>query len=224
VDTVVSNSNYVLKEHARYGYFREIPSSVIYNIADCAIEIDLPARSGDSDILVFGFIGGIVPEKGIEVVLHATTMLANSNWHLRIAGAGSTSYVEDLKRRFADSRIEWLGFVNSKDFYGSIDVIVISSVFAEPLPRTLIETFAAGKSAICALSGGIPEIASLGKVVETYPAKDAEALARIMNNALTNVAVWKQGGFKDSTALGVFSEASIKSQYRAVYRGETDTQ
>ena len=112
--------------------------------------------------------------------------------------------------------------MSANEFYHTTDVTVVSSVWAEPLPRTLIETFASGNSAICARSGGIPEIASLGKVVETYPAKDAEALARIMDYALVNVELWKRGGFKDSSALDVFSEASITSQYREVYRGNVD--
>jgi glycosyltransferase involved in cell wall biosynthesis len=221
-DTVVSNSDYVLKEHMRRGYFKSTPSSVIYNVAGGDIKHDTPARSDDSDILVFGFIGGITPEKGVEVVLKATAKLVNCNWRLKIAGAGSAPYVEHLQRSHPDPRIQWLGFVSANEFYHTTDVTVVSSVWAEPLPRTLIETFASGNSAICARSGGIPEIASLGKVVETYPAKDAEALARIMDYALVNVELWKRGGFKDSSALDVFSEASITSQYREVYRGNVD--
>jgi glycosyltransferase involved in cell wall biosynthesis len=206
----------------RRGYFKSTPSSVIYNVAGGDIKHDTPARSDDSDILVFGFIGGITPEKGVEVVLKATAKLVNCNWRLKIAGAGSAPYVEHLQRSHPDPRIQWLGFVSANEFYHTTDVTVVSSVWAEPLPRTLIETFASGNSAICARSGGIPEIASLGKVVETYPAKDAEALARIMDYALVNVELWKRGGFKDSSALDVFSEASITSQYREVYRGNVD--
>jgi glycosyltransferase involved in cell wall biosynthesis len=206
----------------RHGYFERVPSFVIYNIAESTAARSVATKVRDANLLVFGFIGNVRPDKGIDVVLEACGKLANPNWRLRIAGAGLNSYVEDLKQRFTDSRIEWLGFVDSMQFYESIDVSVISSVWAEPLPRTLIETFAAGKSAICARSGGIPEIASLGKIVEMYPAKDVEALARIMDDALTNVKLWKQGGFKDSSALDVFSEASITSQYRAVYQGDID--
>jgi glycosyltransferase involved in cell wall biosynthesis len=124
-----------------------------------------------------------------------------------------------LKQRFADPRIEWLGFAKSKEFFRSIDVSLISSVWAEPLPRTLIETFVAGKSAICAQSGGIPEIAMLGKVVELYPPRDVAALARLMDNALTDLVRWKSGGFQDSAAQAAFSESSVVSRYRAAYRG-----
>lgn len=219
VDAVVSITKYVLKEHTRRGYFKSIPSSVIYN-AGGDFKHDKPAARDDSDILIFGYIGGITPEKGVEVVLKATAKLVNSNWRLKIAGAGYTSYVDHLQRRYPDPRIQWLGFVPANEFYSMTDVTVISSVWAEPFGRTVIETFVAGNSAVCALSGGIPEIASFGKVVETYPATNVEALARIMDNALTDVGLWKHGGFKDSSALNVFSESSITNRYRAVYRGD----
>ncbi len=220
VDLVVSNSSYVLETHRRHGYFKGVPSKVIYNIADSFMETHKATPAADSGSLTFGFIGSILPEKGLDVVLEATTKLVNTHWHLRIAGGGLTRYIEQLKHRFGDPRIEWLGFTNSKEFYSSIDVAVISSVWAEPLPRTLIESFAAGKSAICARSGGIPEIASLGRTVETYQAKDVEALANIMNRALANVDVWRSGGFKNPSANAAFSAAAVINRYRAAYRGE----
>jgi glycosyltransferase involved in cell wall biosynthesis len=164
IDAVVSISAYVLNEHFRRGFFKNTPSSVIYNIAERGVECGLPTEPDTAGVLVFGFIGSITHEKGLDVILRATTLMANLDWRLKIAGAGLTSYVESLKKRYTDPRIEWLGFANSTEFYNAIDVAIISSVWAEPLSRTVIEAFAAGKSAICALSGGIPEVASLGKV------------------------------------------------------------
>jgi glycosyltransferase involved in cell wall biosynthesis len=219
VDAVVANSRYVLDKHRQHGYFEGVPRSVIYNIADTSMKVTPRAPESADNTLVLGFIGKIEPEKGIEVVLEATRLLKNSNWRLRIAGGGLESCIEDLKHRYADPRIEWLGFVSAEDFYSSIDVSLIASIWAEPLPRSLIETFAAGKSAICAQSGGTPEIASLGKVVETYAARDTIALAAIIDQALTNLDRWRGGGPIDATALDAFSEAAITSAYRAVYSG-----
>jgi glycosyltransferase involved in cell wall biosynthesis len=220
VDAVVSNSAYVLEKHRKHGYFQGVPGSVVYNIADTNMKIAPMRREPGDNTLVLGFIGKVEPEKGIEVVLEATRLLKNSNWRLRIAGSGLEAYIADLKARFADPRIEWLGFTTARDFYSSIDVSLIASIWAEPLPRTLIETFAAGKSAICAESGGTPEIAMLGKVVETYSPRDTAALAAIIDGALENVDRWRGGGLIDATALDVFSEAAITGGYRAVYNGK----
>lgn len=217
VDTVVSISEYVLRTHRQYGYFDQVPSSVIYNIAG------FDSRPNDLDVkppnerLVFGYLGRVEQEKGIEVLLEALRRLSLDNWRLRIGGIGDEAYLADLKRRFVDPRIEWLGFVNAQKFYQSIDVMTIPSIWPEPLGRIVIEAFAAGKSAICARSGGIPEIAMFGKQVETYPPTDVGALASIMNRALMETSRWRKGGYRAESSHAVFSEEHVVGQYRAIY-------
>lgn len=218
VDAVVSISEYVLDRHTQCGYFSASSSSVIYNISGAGAA--LAPRSGPGNELIFGYIGRVEEEKGIDVVLEATRYLSGSNWRLKVAGVGLDRYVNALKQKFNDPRIEWLGFANALPFYGSIDVVIISSVWPEPLSRIVIETFGAGRSAICARSGGIPEIATLGKVVETYPAKDAGALAAIMDLAMLDVGLWRSGGFRDADARNLFSDTWITAQYRAIYQGD----
>jgi glycosyltransferase involved in cell wall biosynthesis len=219
VDAVVSISGYVLDSHVQRGYFSRSPSSVIYNIGGNDTVPRL--RNDGGNTLIFGFIGRLEDEKGIQFLLEATRHLSGANWRLRIAGVGLDSYVDALKHQFGDPRIEWLGFTDAQRFYASIDVTIISSVWQEPLSRTVIETFASGKSAICAQSGGIPEIAGLGKVVATYPAKDARALAAIMNRAMLNPDLWRGGGFRDDGALNLFTDTSIVSSYHAMYQDGT---
>lgn len=220
VDAVVPISDYVLKRHMERGYFSAASSSVIHNIAGmCAT---LSPRNDPRNTLIFGYIGRLEDEKGIEIVLEAIGYLSASNWRLRIAGVGLDGYVNLLKQKFTDPRIEWLGFANAREFYASIDVTLISSVWPEPLSRTVIETFAAGKSAICAESGGIPEIARLGKVVATYPAKDARALAVLMDRAMQDTELWRSGGFRDAHTMSLFTEKSIVSRYRAIYQDDAE--
>jgi len=127
--------------------------------------------------------------------------------------------VSALKEKFTDPRIEWLGFTDAREFYAIDRRHDHFLVWPEPLSRTVIETFAAGNSAMCARSGGIPEIASLGKVVETYPAKDPRALAALMDRAMLDTDLWRSGGFRNANALNLFSDTSIATRYRAVYRG-----
>jgi glycosyltransferase involved in cell wall biosynthesis len=222
VDAVISISEYVLDRHVQCGYFSGSPSSVIYNIAGVGKSLSptLRSRNGPQNTLIFGYIGRLEEEKGIEVVLEAVGCLSGSNWRLRIAGAGLDRYVNALKQKFSDPRIEWLGFADAREFYPSIDVTIISSVWPEPLSRTVIETFGACKSAICAQSGGIPEIARLGKVVETYPANNSRALATVMDRAMLDVDLWRGGGFRDADTLHLFSDTSIATRYRAIYQDD----
>ncbi len=215
VDKVASNSAYVIAAHDQHGFFKGKPSAVIYNIADLSAK---PTRANTpDDTLVFGFIGRVEEEKGIEVVLEATRAMETSNWRLAIAGRGIPEYVEGLKAKYNDPRIEWLGFASPDTFYSSIDTSLIASIWPEPLPRTLIESFAYGRSAICARSGGIPEIAAQGKCVAEYDAFDVAALARLMDAAVRDANRWKDAHTPDPAFFAAFSEAEIVGRYTDLY-------
>ncbi len=187
-DSIVSVSHHALYEHIRRHYLEDLPAEIIYNIQS-AFESPPPQTLNGGQLsgnLVFGFIGRVEEEKGIETLLAATRQLHSSNWKLKIAGKGLDGYVDKLAKRFPDPRIEWLGFTDAVKFYSSVDVVILPSLWAEPLPYVCVESLHAGKSVICASSGGIPEIARLSNLVEFFPAGNANALAEKMNLALSS--------------------------------------
>jgi glycosyltransferase involved in cell wall biosynthesis len=218
VDCVASNSRYVIDAHKRHGYFRDIPDRVIFNIAE------FPGNRAANDVLrpeelVFGFIGRIEPEKGIEVVLEAARQLPDTGWRLNIAGSGKQDYVAALKAKYPMPQLTWLDFIEPGKFYTTIDTCLITSTWPEPLPRTLIESFAYGRSVICSDAGGIPEIASLGPVSLSYPRYDPVALANAMQQAIRNRDLWRLRGGPSAKVLKQFSEGAIAESYLALYRG-----
>lgn len=217
IDEAVSVSQYVLERHQRSGYLGQVSKSVIRNVMNSYENLTQSRNSFPCKELIFGYIGKIEDEKGIRIVLEATRYLSAQNWHLRIAGIGLEAYVESLKGEFSDPRIEWCGFMDSKVFYESINVSIIPSIWPDPLPYVVIEAISAGKSLICSQSGGIPEMAILGSVVEMFPPGDITALARIMNQALANDVVWRSGTFLDKKSANLFSENTVRAQYRAAY-------
>jgi glycosyltransferase involved in cell wall biosynthesis len=218
-DAVVSVSQHALDEHIRRHYLEDVPSTVIYNIQGGA-KLSIPQRrdagplSGD---LVFGFIGRVEQEKGIETLLEATKQLNHPNWKLKIAGRGLDGYIQNLRRAYSDPRIEWLGFTDSSEFYSSVDAVVIPSLWAEPLPYVVVESLHAGRSLICALSGGIPEIARLSKMVEFFPAGNAKALAEKMNLALASPQEWRYCNLANASRLGPFREEYVVKRYLREY-------
>ena len=153
------------------------------------------------------------------MLLKATTYLSREDWRLKIAGLGPDAYVAELKRQFQDPRIEWLGFTENRSFYASIDVTVVPSLWGDPLPYVVIESFAAGKAVICAESGGLPELSLLGKRVKTYPGMDVQALVEALEQALANKEVWRSGGFKTVDSKVAFMEETVTRRYRALYQG-----
>jgi glycosyltransferase involved in cell wall biosynthesis len=218
VDAVVSNSRFVLDRHQKLGFFPDTPSRVIFNIAD-ASDVVSASSPGHSD-LVFGFIGRIEAEKGIDVVLKAVELLPDTGWRLKIAGKGLEQYVLGLKACHKNDRVEWLGFTNARDFYASIDVCLVSSVWPEPLPRTLIESINAGRATICSTAGGIPEISGFSNLVGSYEPHDHRGLSELMIKAINERDSWKinqppQSGFADK-----FSPEAITRQYQEVYSAD----
>ncbi|HEX4783086.1 MAG TPA: glycosyltransferase family 4 protein [Candidatus Sulfotelmatobacter sp.] len=217
-DSVVSVSQYTLNEHITRSYYEGVPSTVIFNIHRA-----MPSRQDDPDgekkscDLVFGFIGRVEEEKGIEILLMATGLLQSSNWKLKIAGRGLDEYVQKLSKKYSDPRIEWLGFTDAATFYSSVDVVILPSVLAEALPYVCVESLHAGKSLICVSSGGIPEIARLSSIVEFFPSGDTNALAEKMNLALNSPQAWRESKAPDASKLSGFREEYVVARYLQEY-------
>lgn len=217
LDEVISVSHSVLERHRVRGYFQGVEATVGYNVSAPIERVtEEPVRT-TAEELIFGYIGRIEKQKGIHILLEATRLLSHSNWRLRIAGSGYTEFVEALKNKYTDPRIEWLGYIKPAAFYTSIDTTVVASVWADPLPYVSIESLEFGKSLIAARSGGIPEIAGLGRVAETFTPGDPWALALCMDRALENVAHWRHGGFADAETSTMFSGDTVVAQHRACY-------
>ena len=213
VDAVISNSQYMLEAHTKRGYFSQARQAVIRNIVNTSAA---GAGPGETDI-VFGYIGRVEDEKGIEVVLEATRLLPPTGWKLRVAGRGIDTYIEALKRRYPDPRIEWLGFTRPADFYAGVDVCLISSIWPEPLPRTLIESIGAGRATICSTAGGIPEIAEHSALIGMYEPRDGKRLADLMISAMEQPDRWRGSHPASDEVLKMFSAETIATAHLDIY-------
>ena len=69
-------------------------------------------------------------------------------------------------------------------------------------------------------AGGLPEIARLGTVVETFPAGSVEELARLMNSAVDDQVKWKANVPLQSVARDHFTDETIVGKYLSAYRSE----
>jgi len=217
-NSVVSVSQYTLNEHVARDYYEGVPATVIFNIhRTTPPQRETPNSEKKSGDLVFGFIGRIEEEKGIETLLMSARRLQSANWKMKIAGKGLDAYVQKLSKKYADPRIEWLGFTDAATFYSSVDVVILPSLLAEALPYVCVESLHAGKSLICVSSGGIPEIARLSSRVEFFPSGDANVLAEKMNLALASPQAWRECKAPDASKLEVFREECVVEKYLREY-------
>ena len=165
VTGVVGISQFVLDRHRTYGAFgaasfsRVIPNP--YPSAQIAPPEE-PAEQDSQRSLRIGFLGRLAPAKGIDVLLQATRNLSATGWEVHVGGTGDEAFVRDLKREHADPRIRFHGYVAPASFLPSLDVLVVPSLWHEPLGRVVFEAFAHGVPVIGARRGGIAELIDEG--------------------------------------------------------------
>lgn len=217
VDAVISVSRRTLELHRSHGCFQGVPGYVVSNIFPAGNLRPPPAPRAGTSGLVFGFIGTLHAAKGIETLLEAARMLPCVDWRLEIAGAGESGYVQRLQRQYANPRICWRGFMAADEFYASIDVVVIPSLWPEPLPYVCVEALHAGKAIVSSDSGGIPEICSLGGRASIVPAGDSKALAAAMTAAIADARRSKTPDAGSRGNLQQFDEDQVIDRYTDVY-------
>lgn len=136
-----------------------------------------------------GFIGRLIEEKGIHILLDAVATLP-SDWRVKILGAGP--YQAELEAQIARlsirHRVEILPQIPSTqipDFYHQLDVLVLPSLtrhnWKEQFGRVLVEAMASGVPVIGSDSGAIPDV--IGEAGLIVPEGDVDAL----HNALATL-------------------------------------
>lgn len=152
---VIGVSEFILKSLQNENYFKSVPGFVIHNAREIVPVIkDVQIRHS----LKIGFIGTIVQVKGVELLIKAFTEINEEYVELIIAGNGSSDYIKYLKDTYQDTRISYLGFVNSIEFYRSVDVLVVPSLWPDTFPGVVFEGLASSLPVIGANIGGIPEM------------------------------------------------------------------
>lgn len=172
----------ILQVHVDEGYFSHIPPErrrVVWNAAvvkGAAVDYVKPRLDGP---ITFGYLGRISEEKGVDTLLKAAQRV-NAPFKVLVAGTamGSLKPFEDMA---AGLPVTFAGFMDPRDFFEAIDVLVVPSLWAEPLPRTILESYAMGVPALGARSGGIPELIGYDNDAWLYVTGDDQALGERMD-------------------------------------------
>jgi glycosyltransferase involved in cell wall biosynthesis len=188
VDVVIGVSRFVLDKHVEHGFFRNAKHIVIYNSRKWKVPSPSEGSgAGAPRPLRIGYIGRIEAAKGIEVLLEAVSRLAPESWELRIAGkAPEPAYGESLRRRYALPQIEYLGFVKPDAFYLSVDLVVIPSIWNEPLGVVAYEAMGFGRPVIAARRGGLPEMVEGTGAGWLFEPNDVDELRRLLARAASD--------------------------------------
>lgn len=158
IDYVIGISDYVLQDHLKQGYFKDVKSEVVYN----GFKFNYTPRKVkflNKNEVIFGYIGQINKEKGVELMLDSFNNLKhNTEWRLLVAGKVETEYLAHLKSINNSNKITYLGYTNSKAFFKKIDVLIVPSQWNEPFGRVVLEAIINNTIVITSKKGGINEI------------------------------------------------------------------
>lgn len=183
VTAVSAVSSETLQRHLDMDFFGAIPAErrrVIFGMSP--IPVCERTESLDGHPFTFGFIGRIVPEKGLEVLLRAMKRMKSGNWRLLVGGTASpVSYLDDLKRQAAGLPVEWLGRVDAESFYPTTDVIVIPPIWAEPGPLIVQEAFANFVPVVGSRIGGIKDMVEDNVTGWLFEPNDDRELTKILD-------------------------------------------
>jgi glycosyltransferase involved in cell wall biosynthesis len=109
------------------------------------------------------FVGQIMPEKGIDVLVKATikAIKLGKNINLTIIGDGHLKfYLKELSKKY--KQIKWAGFINNQNdivnYYRNSDLSVLLSRWDEAFAMVLLESLACGTPVLATKKGGTPEI------------------------------------------------------------------
>lgn len=155
VDMVTGNSNFILEEHIKSGFFKNSQRCVIFNSLNS--EGIIQNKKIVKDDLRFGYIGILSYHKGIELLLKVFNNINEDNLH--VFGKGITiEYEAYLRSKYISNKIKFHGFVQTKEAFKVIDVLIVPSLWNDPLPRVIYEAYSYGVPVIGSDRGGIPEV------------------------------------------------------------------
>lgn len=217
VDGVVGISRFVLRSHLECGQFPGAIRRVIYNPYTPSGPGNGQPHRGTGPLRV-GYLGRLTPRKGIEVLLEVFATLPIDRFELLVAGAGASGYEAELRRTFARPNIRFLGFVAPRQLLGSIDVLVVPSLWHEPLGRTVIEAYAHGVPVVAARRGGIPELVDEGETGLVFDPDEPEELGEQLRALGAHAARRREMGGKAAAKAREYLPDRIAGQYLAFYR------
>ena len=175
--------------------------------------------------LAIGYIGRLVPEKGVELLLQAASQLVGP-WTLQILGDGPD------KERLS-KMAHWLGIsgrmmfdpkmpsTHIPNYFSGLDVLVLPSLtqtnWKEQFGRVLIEAMACDVVVVGAESGAIPEV--IGQAGLTFAEGNVEALQDQLQRLIDDVTLREELRNRGrQRVMDHYTQAAVARNTVAVYR------
>lgn len=172
----------------------------------------------------FAFVGRLVREKGISVLLEATHILWNEGLKFEVRVIGDGPERPRLERQIMEleisSCVNMLGFLTGSALEHAMEdvgVLILPTVMEETAGLAAMEQMLRGRLVIVSDIGGLSEVVSESGL--RFPPGDAMALASAMREVIQQPSIIDSLGRKArNRALDSFSFESMVESHARIYR------
>jgi glycosyltransferase involved in cell wall biosynthesis len=171
--------------------------------------------------LALAYVGSIVPQKGLQMVLRALAQLPQLNLTLKVAGAlhGDPVFQKEITQlAAADTRVTLLGQCDSAAVAGllsSVDLLCIPSIVPESYSLVLREAAALGVPALVSDQGAPADLVRQTGAGAAVPIGDVQAWAQAITHIYSQPAQIAQWRSRLPLPARVEEEAFL---YESLYR------
>lgn len=157
------------------------------------------------------YVGRLSPEKGIDVLLRAFSLIENKEVTLSIVGDHSSAYAESLIATVPPHlkmRILFHGFQEQEAvgrFFQECSLFVVPSVWYENLPNVVLEGMAHGRTAVVSRLGSLTEMVIDKVTGRHFEAGNASDLAKTIDELIESP--------EDLMAIGMSSREYVHEKH-----------
>lgn len=181
-----------------------------------------PTQSRPNELI---FVGRLVTEKGLDLLLEAMAKLRKREVRprLTIVGAGpELTPMEELTARLGlTEQVTFAGPKRGADLAATLQehrILVVPSRYDEPFGVVALEGIASGCVALGSSGGGLPE--AIGPCGLTFPNGDADALAEKIERLLSSPNECEQLRAGAPQHLARFQPGVVAAQYLALFQSK----
>lgn len=212
VDHVVGVSRFTLERHLAAGYFRAAGQAHVICNGVAGRPSAAPRQALPGRPLRLGYVGQLTAQKGIRELVRQMGDWRTGQCELLVAGKGAEAY-EAVLRAEAPENVRFLGFVSPDEVYREIDLLVVPSLWEEPLGMTVLEAFMHGVPVIVSRRGGLPELVDEGRTGLVYEPLEAGSLRQAVDVFLRNRLIVQDMRFLVLEKAQNFLQGTMQTRY-----------